>query len=142
MKALVLAALVMFAAGAARADFAAGWAAYEAGAYEQALDAWLPLARRGDLDATYNVAALYENGLGVAANPDRAVDWYTRAAERGLALAQYRLARIFEAGLGVAPDREKALAWYRKAAGQGRAEAQFNLGVAYETGSLVAPDVG
>ncbi len=52
LKKLALAILVALAMTApARADFADGWAAYQARDYAAALDQWLPLAIRGDLDA-------------------------------------------------------------------------------------------
>ncbi|MFP6744291.1 MAG: SEL1-like repeat protein [Alphaproteobacteria bacterium] len=125
------------------AGFSDGWMAYQAGEYEAAMDAWLPLAKRGDLDAMYDMAALYETGRTVDGEPDmaRAIAWYSRAAEHQLAAAQYRLAWLYDMGFGVGPDPEQSLDWYRQAAERGLAEAQFNLGVAYERGGAVVPDV-
>lgn len=126
------------------AGFADGWAAYQAGEYAAAVEAWLPLAKRGDLDAMYDMAALYESGWTGDGEPDmaRAIAWYSRAAEHRLAAAQYRLAWLYDMGFGVDPDPEQSLEWYRHAAERGLAEAQFNLGVAYERGGAVVPDVG
>ncbi len=126
----------------ARADFPAGWSAYQAGDHAAAAAAWLPRAAAGDLDAMYNVAALYENGKGVDRDLHRAVNWYRDAAQRGFAPAQFRLAQLYHSGLGVKADPEKALKWYRRAAGQGYPEAQYNIGVAHEMGTLVPPDGG
>ena len=143
MKRLILAAAVVFAVIApARADFAAGWEAYRDGDYAAALEAWLPLARRGDIDAMYDAAALYESGMLGEPNMESALIWYGRAAERRLAAAQYRLAWLYEMGFGVDPNSERSLEWYRRATERGHAEAQFNLGVAYERGAAIAPDVG
>ena len=131
----------------ARAGFADGWTAYQAGDYQAAFEVWLPLAKRGDLDAMYDIAVLYEigrTGDSEAGKPDmaRAMVWYNRAAEHRLTAAQYRLAWLYDMGFGVDPDPERSLEWYRQAAERGMAEAQFNLGVAYERGTTVVPDVG
>ena len=136
----VLFALVMIAP--ARADFADGWAAYEAGDYSAALEFWLPLAERGDLDALYDVAALYESGVLGKSKVKRAIALYRQAADRRLPAAQTRLARMFETGAGVEASPEKSLELYRAAAERGVAEGQYNLAVAYERGTIVAPDVG
>lgn len=143
LKKTALAILATLAVSApAQADFADGWAAYEAGNYAAALDNWLPLAERGDLDALYDVAALYESGVLGKPQFGRAVAFYRRAAERRMPAAQTRLGRMFETGEGVEANPEKSIDWYRKAAERGVAEAQYNLAVAYERGAIVAPDVG
>lgn len=129
------------------AGFADGWRAFQTGDYEAALDAWRPLAKRGDLDAMYDIAVLYETGRTHTNDPgepdmERAMVWYNRAAERRLTTAQFRLAWLYDMGFGIDPDSELSLQWYRKAAERGHAKAQFNLGVAYERGAAVVPDVG
>ena len=143
LKTSALALLVTLAVSApARADFAAGWAAYEAMDYGAALEQWLPLAERGDLDALYDVAALYESGVLGRPQVKRAVAYYKRAAQRRLPAAQTRLGRLFETGAGIAANPEESIEWYRQATKRGVAEAQYNLAVAYERGVIIAPDVG
>ncbi len=54
---LALAALLLAAtAPAARADFAEGLAAFDAGDYRGALEAWQPLAEAGDAEAQIALA--------------------------------------------------------------------------------------
>ena len=54
---LVFAALLLAAAApAARADFAEGLAAFDAGDYRGALEAWQPLAEAGDAEAQIALA--------------------------------------------------------------------------------------
>ncbi len=48
--------------GAARADFEAGWRAYEQGDFGTALAAWRPLAEAGDVRAQFNIGTLYDQG--------------------------------------------------------------------------------
>ena len=63
-------------ASASYADFTDGIRAYEAGDYGTAMAAWLPLAEEGDPSAMYNVALMYDHGLGVAVDKARAIRWY------------------------------------------------------------------
>ena len=38
---------------------------------------------KGYLDAQYNLAIMYDNGLGVGKAPEKAFQWYRKAAEQG-----------------------------------------------------------
>ena len=60
-----------------------GVAAYDQGQYATALSLWLPLAEQGNVAAQYNVAVLYEKGLGVAQDYVAAARWYAKAAAQG-----------------------------------------------------------
>jgi len=55
------------------ADFKAGLDAFNAKDYAAALDEWLPLAEDGDLNAMYNVALIYDEGLGVPVDRVKAI---------------------------------------------------------------------
>ncbi|MEE7627255.1 SEL1-like repeat protein [Methylobacter sp. Wu8] len=48
-------------------------------------------AQAGDPDAQYNLAYLYENGLGVPKNEVKALDLYQQAADHGHSAAQNNL---------------------------------------------------
>ena len=48
-------------------------------------------AQEGDPDAQYELAYLYENGLGVPKNETRALDLYQQAADQGHPAAQDNL---------------------------------------------------
>ncbi|MEE8172288.1 MAG: SEL1-like repeat protein [Alphaproteobacteria bacterium] len=137
---MLLTVLLFFLAMALRAeedtppDFFAAFAAYEHGEYETAHGIWLVLAKRGDADAQFNVAALFDNGLGVKRNVKKAAQWYARAAARNIGPAELVLAHILRRGEAGAPDGEQALRRLRSAAHRGSARAQFELGVAYDRG--------
>ena len=49
------------------AEFKKGLEAFNAKDYEAALAEWMPLAKNGDLNAMYNIALMYDEGLGVPA---------------------------------------------------------------------------
>ena len=119
---------------AAASDFFAGYEAFRRGDYEEARSAWSPLARAGDVDAQFNLGALFENGLGVPADAERAARWYRAAAERRLDHARLALARLQRIGaLDPGPDEDQ-IKLLESAARRGLAEAQYELGVAYDRG--------
>ena len=115
-------------------DFFAAYTAYEQGDHETAHRVWLVLAKRGDVDAQFNLSALYDNGLGVARDVKKAALWYDRAAVRNVGPAELVLAHILRRGEVGPPDGEQALHRLRSAAHRGSARAQFELGVAYDRG--------
>jgi TPR repeat protein len=85
-------------------------------------------------EAQYNLATLYDQGLGTQNDPALALLWYRTAAEAGSPLAANNLGYFFEYGLGVPQDDGAALAWYRKAAAAGLATAQNNLAIMHQLG--------
>ncbi len=108
------------AAAPAFADFQDGLAAYDAGDYETALEAWLPLAEAGDLEAQVAVAGLYLEGRSRAADAAAAARWYRSAAERGDAVAQLNLGDLYYRALGVERDPAQAYFWLTLSMRQGR----------------------
>ncbi len=48
-------------------------------------------AQEGDSDAQYNLAYMYENGLGVPMNEAKALELYQQAADQGHSAAQGNL---------------------------------------------------
>ena len=89
--------------------------------YEEAFDATLKSAELGEPTAMYSLVNMYERGLGVAANPDKAVHWAIQAAEHGHLGAMALLEEAYRTGrLGRAVDTARADAWanrLRKAEG-------------------------
>jgi len=96
--------------------FQAGLKAFDQGRHEEALKLWLPLAERGRAEAQFNVAVMYEQGLGVAKSDVEAARWYRAAAERGDVTSQLKMGSLYEAGVGVAKDVARASFWYGEAA--------------------------
>ena len=127
-------ALVAGSPPAAGSDFFAAYESFQRGDYEAARDAWKTLARAGDVDAQFNLGALYENGLGGPADAERAARWYRAAAERRLDLARLALARLQRTGALEPDPEEDQIKLLETAARRGLAEAQYELGVAYDRG--------
>lgn len=136
---LIIIALVAPASNA-RADFAAGVAAFRNNDYETAYKEWRPLAEQGNAAAQHNLGTLYNYGLGLPKDLVRALKWYRRAAHGGNANAQTKLGIFLAQGLSADRDYGQAARWFREAAEQLHPEAQFNLGMLYATGSGVDKD--
>ena len=124
------------------ADFADGVAAYHTGDYETAFEVWLPLAEEGDNAAQYNVGILYQFGLGVAQDVQKAVDWYQKSAEAGFADATAHMGDLYAKGFFGVPDDATAIIWYERASKQGHAEAATKLAAARARMIPEVPDTG
>jgi TPR repeat protein len=99
-------------------------------------------ANAGNQSAQRNLAAIYDQGLGVTKDATKAASWYRKAAETGNRDATFQLATMYEDGRGVPQDLKQALDWYRKAALLGDADSQLKLGRAYSEGKMVSRDDG
>jgi TPR repeat protein len=102
---------------------------YEDKDYKGARNLAEAAAKEGDARAMAMLGLLYQKGLGVTADLNKAVDWYAEAAEKNDVGAQYSLAEIYLNGeLGEA-DTDRGRYWLGKAASQGKVEAQHRLGL-------------
>jgi uncharacterized protein len=135
IRRIIFLLLLATAAPPARADFAAGSAAYDRGDYATALAEWTAMANAGDARSQLGLGVLYESGRGMPAPdlPD-AVNWYRAAAAQGLPAAQNNLALLYARGRGVPLNPVMASELWHVAAAAGYPLAQFNLALAYEQG--------
>ncbi|BBE50454.1 Secretory immunoglobulin A-binding protein EsiB [Ferriphaselus amnicola] len=108
-----------------------GVLAYNQADYPSAFNYMRIAAEDGVAQAQYNMAAMYDNGEGVAQSKSSALYWYRKAADQGHRDSQLALAKAYENGEGVTRDATAALQWYRKAAEQGDADAQVKVGNSY-----------
>lgn len=100
----------------------------EAGQFEAAMEAFLPLARSGNADAEEFIGVMYALGLGVEKDPERAFDWYLRSAMKGHPGAQSGVGWYYELGLGMpAPDLVRAYLWYGLSAIGGDPDAAISI---------------
>jgi TPR repeat protein len=119
------------------ANFEAGIVAYQANDLPLAYAAFLAAAEDGHADSQFNVALMYEKGIGVGKDEKEAMVWYGKSALQGNANAQFNLGVFYENGRGTKVDFAKANEWYRKASVQGDALAIGNLGMLYVRGQGV-----
>jgi len=119
------------------ANFQAGITAYQANDLPLAYKEFLAAAKEGHVNSQFNVALMYEQGIGIGKDGKEAFLWYGKAASQGNAAAQFNLGVLYENGRGTKIDFEKANEWYRKASVQGDALAIGNLGMLYVRGQGV-----
>jgi uncharacterized protein len=129
--------VVTHAQAQGNANFEAGIAAYQASDLPLAYKSFLAAAKEGHADSQFNVALMYERGIGIGKDEKEAVVWYGKAASQGNAAAQFNLGVLYENGRGTEIDFVKANEWYRRASVQGDALAIGNLGMLYVRGQGV-----
>lgn len=99
------------------------------------------LAKKGCVDAQFELAELYQNSDSANYDIVLSVHWYKKAAEQGHCKAQYCLGVIYKQGRGVPVDFSKAFRWYKKSADQGMSQAQNNLACLYFYGQGVEVNI-
>lgn len=85
-----------------------GWDAFERGDHAAAAEAFRIAADQGDVDAAYQLGAMYYEGLGVPQDYAAAAQWYQKAVDGGDADAQYILGLMYSEGQGVPLDYAQA----------------------------------
>ena len=128
---------ILCATAGATAPTEAGWQAYEAGQYQEAVAIWKRAAAKGKPVAQYGLGLAYDIGRGVAPDPIAACAWYRRAGEAGHATAAFSAGQMYENGRCGPRDAAQAARWYGRAAAAGMARAQFNLAQLYANGDGV-----
>lgn len=109
--------------------------------FDKASRLLLDVAGKGDRDAQFLLAMMYEHGRGVQKSNEEAFMWYKQAAEQGHDAAQNNLGQMYNKGEGVKQNFKEAVRWFRKGALQGSPVAQYNLGVRYTKGEGVEKDL-
>lgn len=106
--------------------------------YEKALRWFQAAHKQGKVFATFQLGTLYEDGLGVAQDWNKAKDLYLDAYIEGrLPAALYRLGYLYEIGNEDFPvDTAEAMMWYDEAVKMGVEEALPRLQKLKEKGSL------
>ncbi|MEO7602035.1 MAG: SPOR domain-containing protein [Sphingomicrobium sp.] len=136
--ALLIAGALVFGAPAAIAaqTVKSGILAWQKGDYKAAVDAWRPLAERGESDALFNLAQAYRFGRGVPANLATAQSLFERAASGGHVESQTTLGLL----LLQSGDQLDALKWLKSAAEAGDPRALLVYGTALINGDGVTQD--
>jgi uncharacterized protein len=120
--------------------FKEGQAAYIRQDYTQALREWSAAAEKGDPQAQFQLAVLYEQGQGTGKGLSEALKWTRMAAENGDANAQFSLGTLLERGTEFPKDEVEGAKWIERgiaAANSGDPQAQFRLSLLYRAGRHV-----
>jgi TPR repeat protein len=110
-------------------DFQDATDAYNRQDYETAYKLILPLAEQGDADAQFNLALMYEDGLGVPQDYKEAVRLYRLSAEQGYAEAQFNLGNRYYNGQGIPQDYVLAHMWWSISGSNGYKDAVTNRNI-------------
>lgn len=141
--ALAAASVLFLTTGGALGDtFSDGVVALEHGDHKTAAEIWMALAEGGHPDAQFNLAILYLDGAGVAADPATAAEWFRKAAAQGDPIAAYNLGLLYAEGRGVEQDFTVAAQWYETAVERDHHEAMLRLANLHTNGDGVEKDVG
>ena len=127
----VLVLAVLAAPAVARADFAAGQKAYEAGDFRIAMQEWLPLAEAGDAEAAFKFGLLYRDGLGVEVDPEAAKRWLLAAGESKDTSLVREAGKAIDKLNDYKGARLYAVKLLKEAAADGDAEATYIIGEAF-----------
>ncbi|MGR6981111.1 tetratricopeptide repeat protein [Testudinibacter sp. P27/CKL/0425] len=109
--------------------------------YPKAFKLAAEAAEKGAFYGELVLAALYDDGLGVAQDKPKAQQLYRKlfpqvksAVEQGKAEFATRLAYLYEQGLGTAQNAKQAFSLYKQAADQGNATAAESVADYYANG--------
>ena len=92
-------------------------------------------AEAGSAEAQFELAQLYEIGLGVEQDVERAVELYQAAADADFPDAINDLGFLyFQGGLGIARDPDRALRYFERAANLRQPQAMFNYAALIDDG--------
>ena len=98
------------------------------------------MSQENNTDARYHLGRMYEQGLGVEKNEEKALGYYRTAAEKENEKAALKLGNAYYTGGLLDKDYKEALKWYTIAADKGSYPAQYNVGLMYEEGNGVKKD--
>ncbi len=103
--------------------------------YQEALRLFKLASDKKDPEATYRLARMHAQGLGVKQDlkeEKRLLELIKNAAETGESVAQFVLGIMYANGHGVIWNDIEPVRWYRLSAEQGNEKAQCNLGFMYQ----------
>jgi TPR repeat protein len=130
----IISSILVFGSVLYATNFNAGMKMLNAGAEQEAKEAFCLAAKSGDLDAQMILGEMYLDGIGVEVDHQKAFFWLSKAAKGGDVEAQYLLGFMYENGLKVAVNIKRATKWYTEAALQGDVLSQYNLAIIYKEG--------
>lgn len=99
--------------------------------YQAAFSDFNKAAISGHVKSQYNLAYLYQQGVGTKKNLQKAIDWYKKAASQKHVKAMYNLGYLYQHTSPPTQNYVDALKWYKKAAALGSDSALVNIGQLY-----------
>lgn len=103
----------------------------------EAVRALKQLWDKGFASAAYHLGRVYQDGLGVLPDDEKAEKWFRRSADTGNVHSLYVLGNLLQEQGRLS----EAVAWYERACESGSQYAQYSLGKMYLLGNGVPKDV-
>lgn len=132
---LLLCSVLM--AGSVSAGLLEGVKFFDNKDYENALAEFTYLSEEGDPMAVYYLGRMYDEGLGVESNKEKALQYYQTADAAQNAAASAQLGKMMIAGEGITKNPKLGIEFLKKAAYAGNIDAFYELGNMYENGTSV-----
>jgi len=104
-----------------------GYAAYDAGHYDDARRIFQSLAKAGNAKAMNAIGLMYRHGNGFPEDQKQSCDWHEKSALAGAASGKASLSRCYLEGQGRPEDLSLAEAWCEKALAQGNSLCALNI---------------
>lgn len=111
--------------------------------FDLALKYYTLSANEGDKHAQNRLGEIYENGIGVPTNINKAIEWYQLSANQKWSVeAKYNIGRLYEQGIGFPQNYKEAIKWYKASNSDmfGYSKARYRLGVMAEEGLGMSKD--
>jgi len=102
---------------------------FDAKHYTAALYLYKKVAENGNAAAQNRLGYIYQNGLGITMNVNKANEWFRKSAENGDEWGQYNLGVNYQYGQGLEQDEKKAMYWLKKSKAQGNADAATQIAI-------------
>lgn len=103
-------------------------------ALKHAIYAFREAAAKDHAPSMFELATMYEKGVGFQKDMGQAVQLYRKSAHLGYAPSQLQVGLLYENGILVPKNETLAAAWYTKAAEQHHPTAQYLLAGMYRQG--------
>jgi TPR repeat protein len=96
----------------------------------------LAKAEKGNAQAQYDIATLFNEGEAVKEDPQESFQWFKKAADNGHVESQYRIGSYYSTGIKEVckQDYQQALNYFKKAADNGHVESQYITAAYYSAG--------
>jgi len=103
----------------------------------RAIDLLTRAAEQGSAEAMFELARIYEQGLGVAPDPARALALFQASADQDYARAVNDMGFLhYQGGLGLVPNPDLALDYFARAADLRHPQALFNYAALIDDGAV------
>ena len=93
-------------------------------------------AKNGNPEALSDLGYMYEEGIIVEQDYEKAKEYYEQAAKKGYAEAYYLLGELYYDGLGVKRNHEMSKYYHEIALKKGIKESLLSLGLIYVSGEI------